>query len=258
MKQYLYLLTIFLLIISCSSLKKISDKDTKTKPEQEPILIELILDEKSENFIWRKGDFLNLRGKIINKSKTSITVLRPRSSRDVNPDYFKVNFYEPFEGTQCAFEVGEDDIRRKADEFITILPNETKDIYISGRNYFIQYCNKENVNTENVKLNLQYNYYETKHNYNSESYFIKNIYKTKFSEEDEQKIQSKINYLKKSSRMQKLSEEKQNEQISRIEKSLRKRMINSTSDEQSLIIEKFNNLFPKKLESNFIIIKVEK
>ena len=258
MKKYLYLLNISILMLSCSSSKKISNKNTSEKSKEEPIAIELILDKKPENFIWNKGSFLNLEGKIINKSKVPITILSPKSSYDVSPDYFDVNFSEHFEGTVCVFDVGENDTRRKADEFITILPNQTKDIYISGRSYYIQYCNEENTSTEEVKLNLRYNYYETQHNYNSESYFIKNIYKTNLSEEDEQNIQSKVEYLKNSSRIQKLSKEKQKEQISKLEQSLRKRMINSTPDEQSLIIEKFNNLFPKKLESNSITIKVEK
>ncbi|WP_435263500.1 hypothetical protein [Tenacibaculum sp. nBUS_03] len=258
MKKVLSFLTILTLIISCSSSKKNFNKNTKEKSNQEPVLVELTLDKKPENFVWNKGDFLNLKGKIKNKSKVPITVLSPKSSYNVNPDYFRVNFLEGFEGTDCIFEVGEDDIRREVNEFITILPNQTKDIFISGRSYFIKYCNQDNSNKEEIKLNLRYNYYEIKHNYNTESYFIKKNYKTKISKEDEQKIQSKIKYIKNSVRMKMMSADKQKKQISKLEKSLRKTMINSTFDEQRLIIEKFNNLFPKKLESNSITIKIKR
>ncbi len=252
MKKYLFFLLI-LIVANCSSSKKITNKKNA---KQDPILVELTLDEKPENFVWKKGDFLDLRGKITNKSKVPISILGPKTSYQVSPDYFSVNFIKEIEDNFCSAEITEDITRRKLNEFVTILPNRSLDIYISGRSYLIEYCNNENQTTEEVKLKLTY--YAKDNHYTPESYFIANTYKVKLNDNDKQFIQYRINRAKNSSMMKKLSEEKRNEQLKRMEQSLRKRIINSTPEEQRVMIEKFNALYHKKLESNTITIKVQK
>ncbi len=246
------------LLFNCAPSKTTTSNDTSEKTKSEPLQVELTLIEKPDYFVWQKDALLDLGATITNLSAEPITILRPRSAYESEPDYFEVHFPESFNGTACVFEVGEDR-RRNAEEFITIPPNESVDLYIPGRSYYIQYCNyEESDTTEQIEISLSYNFYQRAHSYDSSSYFIQNNYKATLNEKDQQQIQSRLESIKNSSRFQNLSEEAQANRLLKLEQSFKERMINSTPADQRLIIEKFNSLYPHKVVSNTIHLKLEK
>ena len=160
-----------IIVVICSSLK---NKNTHQKKDSLLDQIKITLYDKPNGFIWRKGLNLNLEGKITNNSDKTLILIAPKSSRDLVPVAFSVSIPEEFTGTNCAFEVAEDKVIT-TDNFWKILPNEEKEFYISGNNYFLNYCNDESSDIDSITVSVHYTGRD--YDYSAESYFIKNNYK---------------------------------------------------------------------------------
>ena len=257
MKKILLLITIILIFPACTT-KNIGNQKSKISTDNLNS-IELVLINPKDNFIWKKGEFLSLKAVLTNKSLNPITILKPKGFSKINTDYFTVNFTE---GRKLNFEGNpEKQQSRKSDDFITILPNQTIELYINGDAYLTQFYSDETNNIGKIKLNLIYNNNnnnEEIHNYTNNSYFILNNYKTKLTEEQEITLQKEIKGLATSPSVESKKIADQKIYLENYEKDYKANIINATPEELSLIIEKFNSLYEHKIESNSITIKIEK
>ncbi|QDP85871.1 hypothetical protein FNJ88_10060 [Chryseobacterium sp. SNU WT5] len=254
MKKTLLLLSIFLLFISCST-NNIGEKESKIVQNNAKI-IELILINPKENFIWKKGEFLSLEANLTNKSPIPITILKPKTSSKITTDYFTVNFTQ---GRKLNYE-GNPEIpgSRKNDDFVTILPNQTIVLHINGDAYLTQFYSDETIKEDKIKFNLIYNEDEETHNYTRDSYFITKNFKTKLTDSEEAILKKDITALSTSPSLESMKVVDQNKYLADFEKNYKANRINTTDEELSLIIEKFNSLYVNKIESNTITIKIEK
>ena len=254
MKKTLLLLTIILIFTNFQAQNigkqkpKVSKVNSKT--------IELVLINPEKNFIWKNGEFLSLRANLTNNSQIPITILKPKRFSNITTDYFTINFTQ---GRKLNYEGNpEKPGSRKNDDFITILPNQTIELYFGGDAYLTQFYNDETNNNDEIKLNLIYNIYEETPKYTKDSYFITKNYKTKLTEEEENEMHKEIKGLSTSPSVESKKLEDQKTYLENYEKEYKANRINATLEEQSLIIEKFNSLYVNKIESNIITIKIEK
>lgn len=254
MKKTLLLLTIILIFLNCTT-QNIGKQKSKVSKDNSKT-IELVLINPKNNFIWKKGEFLYLKANLTNKSQIPFTILKPKQFSKINTDYFTVNFIK---GRKLNYEANpEKPGSRKSDDFITILPNQTIELFINGDAYLTQFYSDETNNEDEVKLNLIYNINEEAHNYTRDSYFILNNYKTKLTEVEEINMQKEIKGLSTSPSVESKKVEDQKKYLENYEKNYKANIINTTLEELSLIIEKFNSLYVNKIESNIITIKIEK
>ncbi|CAM4125803.1 hypothetical protein [Flavobacterium weaverense] len=254
MKKILLLFTIILIFTGCAT-QNIGNQKSKISTDNLNS-IELVLINPKDNFIWKKGEFLSLKAVLTNKSLNPITILKPKGFSKINTDYFTVNFLE---GRKLNFEGNpEKPQSRKSDDFITLLPNQTIELYINGDAYLTQFYSDETNNIGKIKLNLIYNSNEEKYNYTNNSYFILNNYKTKLTEEQEITLQKEIKGLATSPSVESKKIADQKIYLENYEKDYKANIINATPEELNLIIAKFNSLYIHKIESNSITIKIEK
>jgi len=253
MKRISPILFVIVIIQSCSIIKNVNQKeDSKTQKIESNQHVEINLYNMPENFIWRKGQAINLKGEIYNNSEQEIILIAPKTSKEYEPEAFKVKVSDEFVGSSCEYAVGEAEYP-KSDNFWRILPGEKKEFQIFGANYFLNYCNDEPSMIESVDIYIQY--LGRDYQYNKESYFIKENYDTLSELEYKEileKVESTINKY-----FSKLSVSEKDKQRKLFTNKYIKQKDNCTPEEQELIIRLFNKSFKKTIKSNVISIKIE-
>ncbi len=154
----------------------------KTTHKEERPQVELILVDMPQDFVWRKNQYLDLRAKIVNNSRDPIYILLPREQDNVYFDYYNIKFLDGFDPDDCDQLMEIEYTPPSPPKIVTVMPGESKNLYIKGRNYYdLFYCN-ENHDFDEVKLQLIYA--GQKNNFTSDSPFIKENFRTEMSENE--------------------------------------------------------------------------
>jgi hypothetical protein len=238
------LLGVLLFVFICSMLNAQKNNENE---------VELSLFKKEDPFIWQKGSDLDLKCKITNRSKQEIILIMPKKSKEFKPSLFEIVLPEEFRGTLCDFSVGNDEYA-KPDDFCTIKPGEEKEFSIYGRNYFLNYCNKD-ATLDSISIYIRYK--GEKNKFDKDSYFIQNYYNSQLTEIEEKDIKEQVESMINRN-YSNLIEQEKDKKRQMLWNALSKDKIKCTPQEQELIIKLYNASFTKQIKSNSISIRIEK
>jgi len=117
--------------------------------------IDIIISEKPSDFVWKKGDNLDLHGRIINKSNNDIWIIRPKGETDFYPNLFKIKFSDGFKGNSCVFEIVMSDLATKK-EFWKIEAGKEMEFDLKGLYYQLNYCSESELDENKINVHLEY------------------------------------------------------------------------------------------------------
>lgn len=133
--------------------------------------IQIILNNNQE--VWHKNSDLNLIGRIVNHSKSKVTLISPRETFNFYPDLYSIVLSDDFKGSECAYSLPNSSTTcAQKYNFITVEAGKETEFVLRGSKYSLNYCNNAEISRDSIEVSIQYQ--GMKNEFTKESPFIKN------------------------------------------------------------------------------------